>query len=159
MGADGYMVVVLCVIRSVRPSVCLSLCLSDQNGVPALILWGFQLSAWNLVWLCIVAWSRLPQKWPCSVIFGAFNGSMKFSLTSLDEVQGKITHIRKCEEITAWSFMPWCNLPLSSLWSEIGHAQPIFVFSDRGQPRVPSFSTRLVILTHGRLGVWVMPKL
>ena len=46
------------VSHCICPSICPSVCLSIPNDVTALTLYGFQVSAWNLVGWCTVPWSR-----------------------------------------------------------------------------------------------------
>ena len=39
-------------------------------------------------------------KWPCSVIFSAFDRTLTFSMVSLNQGRGTVVHIKKCGEIT-----------------------------------------------------------
>ena len=39
-------------------------------------------------------------KWPCSVIFSAFDRTLTFSMVGLNQGRGKVAHIKKCGEIT-----------------------------------------------------------
>ena len=94
------------VVPCVRPSIRLSV----QSDVTALTLLGFQLSAWNLVGWCTVPWSRSLSKMTMLCQFSAFHRTFKFSMISLDQVWGMVTHvthIRKCEEITSWPENWW----------------------------------------------------
>ena len=70
----------LSVRLSVRPSVSLSIhlsvCLSVPNDVPALTIYGFQLSAKNLVGWCTAPWSRMAMLGQ----FCVFYGTLKFCM-------------------------------------------------------------------------------
>ena len=79
-----------------------------REDVTALTLYGFQLSAWNLVRWCEVPWSKSLLE---MVMLGQFLGvSRNFEI--FDDRRGP-GRWNWGNHITAWNLVKWCNLPWS----------------------------------------------
>ena len=108
-----------------------------------LSLWGFQLSAWNLVGWCS-PWSRSLLKMAMLGQLCQVSRNFEISMIGFDHVWGMIT-ARKSPYGLNFGGMMHCTMKWITVWN--GHAQPMFAFSDLCRPRVLSSSERLAVWT------------
>ena len=141
IGADGYFP---CVRPAGRLSRCPALCPSRVT-LPLELFKDF--SHRPAIWRGFDAWWHGADrywKWLYPDNFCAFNGTLKFSIISLDRARGKVIRIRQCKESyygLNFGDMMQHSMKQITIWND--HTQSMFASSDFNWPRVLLFSARL----------------